>query len=120
MKTATDPRHKKRQNLVGQLFSYSFHQPEEIEESLSNIVAHLEAIDKAISTNAPEWPLAQINRVDLAVLRLAIYELSQTKTPPKVVIDEAVELAKEYGSNSSAKFVNGVLGHYLKNLKKHD
>ncbi len=67
-------------------------------------------IDEQIQACAPDWPLAQINRVDLAILRLALYELKTNDTPYKVVIDEAVELAKEYGSDSSAKFINGVLG----------
>ena len=60
-----------------------------------------------------------INRLDLCVLRQAVYEfLYRKQTPPKVIIDEAIELGKEFGSNSSAKFINGVLGNILKQLKK--
>jgi len=114
MKKKSDPRHKRRQSLVKALFSHSFRLNEPPIEEISEIAANLESIDASISVNAPEWPISQINRVDLAILRLAVYELSYSKTPPKVIIDEAVELGKEYGSNSSAKFINGVLGSYLK------
>jgi len=68
-------------------------------------------IDRIISENAPEWPLPQIARVDRCVLRIGIYELGYNQEiPPKVAIDEAVELAKAFGGENSSKFVNGVLG----------
>lgn len=70
-------------------------------------------IDPLISKCAPEWPLDQIAIVDRNVLRLGTYELlfgNYDETPPKVAINEAIELAKRYGSDSSARFVNGVLG----------
>jgi N utilization substance protein B len=79
------------------------------------IIANLEIIDSLIKTNAPKWPIDKINQVDLAILRCAIWELRfQTKTPPKVVIDEAVELAKEFGTDTSSSFVNGCLGSIIK------
>lgn len=115
MKKKSDPRHKRRQKLVQALFSYSFNPNQDPTSQIFEIIAYLEELDNSIKQNAPEWPINQINRVDLSILRLAIYELKHTKTPPKVVIDEAVELGKEYGSNSSAKFINGVLGSYIKN-----
>ena len=69
------------------------------------------AIDQYILKAAPRWPLERINKIDLAILRLAIWELCfQKKEPPKVIIDEAVELAKEFGGENSPSFVNGVLG----------
>lgn len=73
-------------------------------------------IDKLITKNAPAWPISQIAPVDLATLRLAIWELlfKKGKEPYKVIIDEAVEIAKEYGSESSGSFVNGVLGTIVK------
>ncbi|OQA04666.1 MAG: hypothetical protein BWY68_00175 [bacterium ADurb.Bin400] len=78
---------------------------------VSGVVSNVEAIDKEISNSAPEWPLSQIALIDKTVLRLAIYELIYSNdAPPKVVINEAVELAKQFGSNNSSKFVNGVLG----------
>lgn len=75
------------------------------------IVAHIDEINSQISRHAPKWPIEKINHVDLAILRCAIWELIiQKTTPPKVIIDEAVELAKEFGTDSSAPFINGVLG----------
>ncbi len=75
-------------------------------------------IDRMITKAAPEWPITKINKVDLAILRNAVGELSAGKTPLKVVADEAVELAKEYGSEASPGFVNGVLGTILSWTKK--
>lgn len=76
------------------------------------------ALDALIQPIAPEWPLAQISRIDLAILRLAVYELTEMAdvTPPKVVINEAVELAKAFGSDNSSKFINGVLGTAYRTL----
>lgn len=69
-------------------------------------------LDAVIQPIAPEWPIDQIARVDRAILRMAIFELKELGeiVPPKVVINEAVELAKAFGSENSSKFVNGVLG----------
>lgn len=71
-------------------------------------------IDAKIVEAAPSWPIDNLNKIDLAVLRLAIFELMDGKNPPKVIIDEAVELAKEFGSENSGSFVNGVLGTIFK------
>ncbi|EKD87255.1 MAG: hypothetical protein ACD_36C00174G0003 [uncultured bacterium] len=73
-------------------------------------------IDEKIAGAAPEWPLPKISKIDLAILRLAVTELVEKKEPPKVIIDEAVELAKQFGNDNSSKFVNGVLGTILKSL----
>jgi len=68
-------------------------------------------LDRVISELAPEWPIDQIATIDRNILRLAVYELIfDSNTPPKVAINEAVELAKTFGSESSPRFVNGVLG----------
>ncbi|MEK7636434.1 MAG: transcription antitermination factor NusB [Patescibacteria group bacterium] len=70
-------------------------------------------IDKIIGISAPEWPINQIAAVDRSVLRLGLYELlfgSHEEVPPKVAINEAIELAKSFGGETSGKFVNGVLG----------
>lgn len=67
-------------------------------------------IDPYIVKFATEWPLDQITGVDRNILRLGIYELLYTQTPPRVVINEAIEVAKSFGGNASGKFVNGVLG----------
>lgn len=86
-----------------------------MDEVVKEILAKTEILDKQITLSAPEWPLSRINKIDLAILRLAVFELLVKKTEPvKVVIDEAVELAKEFGSENSASFVNGVLGNILK------
>lgn len=115
MKTKGDPRHLERLSLVKGIFSVSFQNPF-IPDNLKPLLQMQPQIDNLITASAPEWPLDQINKLDLAVLRVAVYELLLKVTPPKVVIDEAVEIAKEYGSDSSGKFVNGVLGTIITTL----
>lgn len=74
-------------------------------------LSHLAEIDTLLQPIAPEWPISEIARMDRVVLRMGIYELKfETTTPPKVVINEAVELAKAFGGDNSSKFINGVLG----------
>ena len=75
-------------------------------------------IDPWIERLAPQWPLRRQPGVDRNLLRLAIWELTNTPTPPKVVIDEAIELAKQYSTEQSAAFVNGVLDTVLKEQQK--
>ena len=117
MKTALDPRHLKRVQQMQDLFAYDFsHIPAEGEDD--EIIAHLPELDALIVHAAPAWPIGQINKVDLAILRISVYELLHSDTPPKVVIDEAIELAKEYGAEHSPKFVNGVLAHIAKEMHK--
>ncbi len=114
MKTATDPRHKKREARVSALFAYSF-QSTNIPEGITDIIAKLSEVDSVVANAAPEWPLPKINKIDLAILRETVYELLYDKSvPPKVVVDEAVEIAKRFGSDASPGFVNGVLGTILK------
>ncbi len=80
-------------------------------ELVSGVIQNKEKIDLNIQRFAPAWPVAQIPVVDRNILRLAIFEiLLDNKVPLKVAINEAVELAKTFGSDNSAKFVNGVLG----------
>jgi len=72
-------------------------------------------LDKKLQPVAPEWPISQIARMDRLVLRIGLYELeSEADVPPKVVINEAVELAKAFGGENSSKFINGVLGTLLR------
>jgi len=116
MKTSSDPRHQKRISILKQLFEYSFHTGKNLDPQTQDILNHLTHIDELISQNASERPLADIGKVDLAILRLAVYELIvYKKEPPKVIIDEAVELAKEFGGEASSAFINGVLGAILRN-----
>ncbi|HAI22368.1 TPA: transcription antitermination factor NusB [Candidatus Collierbacteria bacterium] len=110
MKSAQDPRHLKRIAVFKSLFAGSFTTQPEHPTRVDKIQANIERIDDIVQKCAPEWPISQINRVDLAVLRQAIYELLvKTETPTKVIIDEAVEIAKRYGGKTSSSFVNGAL-----------
>jgi N utilization substance protein B len=88
--------------------------PEDIEafarQLVLGVVADREDLDATIRQFAPAWPLEEIAPVDKIILRLGIHEIRLMEVPPKVAINEAVELAKSYGSDSSPKFVNGVLG----------
>lgn len=120
MKTASDPRHQERQTVIQEVFAWEAHQksPDKTAVLLSpktkKIVDTISEIDAIIKDCAPEWEIDRINQVDLATLRLGVYELVIEPTvPAKVVIDEAVELAKEFGSESSPSFVNGALGKAL-------
>ncbi len=82
------------------------------------VVKHLSEIDTLVQRLAPEWPLEQVPGIDRNILRLEVYELKYGKEiPPKVAINEAIELAKTFGSDSSSKFVNGVLGSLYKELQ---
>lgn len=119
MKSAKDPRHKRRKLIVKQLFANSF-ASQEADEGTIAVINEQAKINELITQAAPAWPIDKINKIDLAILQLAVYELKNTDVPPKVAIDEAVELAKEYGGESSPSFINGVLGNILIQLKGED
>lgn len=88
-----------------------------VERLAQGVSTQSTALDAFLQPIAPEWPVDQIARVDRCILRMAIFELKEFKdVPPKVVINEAVELAKAFGSDNSSKFVNGVLGTAYKHL----
>lgn len=92
-------------------FSDAINNKDFIEELTWGTLEVSDKIDKIVKPAAPEWPIEQIALVDLVVLRLAIYELLfKREVPPKVAINEAVELAKTFGGLNSSRFVNGVLG----------
>lgn len=114
MKTSTDPRHLKRREAVKFLFAQTFTTQPNPPELVVSILKNEKKIDKFISDAAPQWPIDKLNKIDLVILRLAVYELEYGDAPPKVIIDEAVELAKEFGSESSSSFINGVLGTIYK------
>lgn len=89
-----------------------------VERLSHGITKHLAEIDNLIYRLAPEWPLDQVPGIDRNILRLEVYELKYGKEiPPKVAINEAIELAKTFGSDSSSKFVNGVLGSLYKEMQ---
>jgi len=76
-------------------------------------------LDAKLQPVAPEWPINQIARMDRLVLRIGLYELeNESDVPPKVVINEAVELAKAFGGENSSKFINGVLGTLLRSMEE--
>ena len=83
-----------------------------------NVAKNFETLDKVLAPMAPEWPIESIAAIDRNVLRMGLYELSECRDsiPPKVAINEAVELAKAFGGDNSSKFVNGVLGTAYKQL----
>lgn len=90
-----------------------------IEELVKGVAGQQATIDDIIRPVAPEWPIEQIARVDRIILRIGVYELIfSQEVPPKVAINEAVELAKAFGGDNSSKFVNGVLGTVLRNKEK--
>lgn len=116
MKSAKDPRHQRRRLVIKQLFANSF-ASQSADDYTKEIIKQQDEINQLITESAPAWPIDKINKIDLAILQLAVYELKNDDVPPKVAIDEAVELAKEYGGESSPSFVNGVLGNILIQLK---
>lgn len=92
-----------------------------IESLVRGVTEQTEALDALLQPVAPEWPIDQIARMDRIVLRMGAYELLHGKqVPPKVVINEAVELAKAFGGENSSKFINGVLGTVLREHTKSE
>lgn len=131
-------RHIARQCVVQSIFAYEFHggdpqgllgyiikefSPDLREEDfayalLEGVLDHEEKINEAIEEKAPQWPLSKIAPLDRAILRIGMYELVFAKDiPPLVAINEAVELAKEFGGDNSSKFVNGVLSTVFHEFK---
>ncbi len=94
-------------------FAPGVEDPKFIYDLVNGAIEKIGEIDKIIEKAAPQWPIDQVAMVDRAVLRLGIYELlfgNREEVPPKVAINEAIELAKTFGGDASGKFVNGVLG----------
>ncbi len=102
-------------------FAPGMEDPAFIFDLINGVTDHLNDIDEIIKKTAPEWPLEQITVVDRNILRLGIFELMFAKqVPPKVAINEAVELGKAFGGESSGKFINGVLGTLYKQLPEEE
>ena len=98
-------------------FAPGLEDPAFIFDLVKGVEDHMDEIDGIIVKTAPEWPLDQITVIDRNILRLGIYELMFAhEVPPKVAINEAVELGKAFGGESSGKFVNGVLGTLFKQM----
>lgn len=90
-----------------------------VDHLVKNTIANISKIDPLIEQCAPEWPIKQVTIIDRNILRLGIYELvfeNYEEVPPKVAINEAIELAKSFGGESSGRFVNGVLGTIYREL----
>lgn len=114
-----DERHQQRAARFQQLFSWTF-TTERItsgqtgaSEEIRPILSKLDILDAIIQPAAPERPLADINKVDLTILRLMIWEANTAATPKKVLVDEGIELAKAYGTENSPKFINATLARLL-------
>jgi N utilization substance protein B len=102
-------------------FGPGINEPDFVWRMVKGIVEHLDQIDEIISKSATQWPIAQIALIDRNVLRIGVYELiyaDHNEVPYKVAINEAIELAKNYGGANSGKFVNGVLGTVYKQLEE--
>ena len=92
-----------------------------INQTIEGVIKHMTEADELIVKAAPEWPLEQISAIDKTILRIAVYELLHSlEVPPKVAINEAVELGKTFGSENSSKFINGVLGTIYRNSEKYN
>ncbi len=108
-----DPRHELRIKIIQQLFALSYLKSKDqlVHSKTKQIINSITKINILIKKYAPKYPLDKIAKVDLAILQLAVFELKfEKKQPAKVIIDEAVELAKELGSNKAYAFVNAVMG----------
>jgi len=120
-----DPRHLKRIKIVQNLFAHtfqsedhSFQMPHKEVTETEDVLSHQAEIDTYIHKYAPKYPLAKMGKLDICILRLALYELifAPEKEPSKVVINEAVEIAKELGNERSFAFVNAVLGSVMNEM----
>ena len=134
-------RRELREQIFKMLFRIEFHEGMEMEEQMQlfleeeeeiskedseyirnkygNIVEHLEEIDASVNEKAKGWKTSRMAKVELSLIRLAVYEIQYDEDiPAGVAINEAVELAKKYGADSSPAFINGVLGAVAKDIKK--
>ena len=91
---------------------------EQAKAMFDQTIGHIDEIDRLVSANLHGWSLERISKVDLAILRLAAYELSLGETPAGVVINEAVELANQYSTDKAGAFVNGVLGNLARAMEE--
>jgi len=101
-------------------FAPGIDEPEFAWRIAKGLIEHLPKINKIIEKAAPQWPLNQIPIIDRNILRIGLYELlfaNKEEVPPKVAINEAIELAKSYGGENSSKFINGVLGTVYKQIQ---
>ena len=113
---------------IGEIFLHRFQENliepklnDFVREIVQGVVPLIENLDKVISKYAPDWPLDQVASIDRNIIRIALWEFGVGKcTPVKVAINEAVELAKIYGSDSTPRFINGVLGSLVTNYDSYE
>lgn len=128
MKTQRDPRHQHRMTVMQLLYSLEFQTviPKDtdplVKETVEKILINKETINKTIDSYAKSFTSTHMSKLDLAVLQLGVFELLYArKEPYRVIVDEAIELAKEFGSENSQKFINGILGNLVeKEIKPHE
>lgn len=104
-------------------FAPGFSDREFVVQLVEGVEKKIEKLDSIIATSAPEWPVCQLPIVDRNVLRIGLYELlfsDRGEVPPRVAINEAIELAKTYGGQNSGKFINGVLGTVYREIGEPD
>lgn len=104
-------------------FAPGFSEPDFVLNLVKGVVSKSAELDKIIGASAPEWPVTQLSVVDRNVLRIGLYELlfgNRKEVPPRVAINEAIELAKTYGGQNSGKFINGVLGTVYRQIGEPD
>ena len=104
-------------------FAPGIDEPEFAWKILKGLAEHLKEIDGIITKAAPDWPLAKIAIIDRNILRIGLYELlyaDPNEVPPKVAINEAIEMAKNYGGPNAGRFINGVLGTVYREMKKEN
>lgn len=102
-------------------FSFGKSETEYIEDAIENIMRNLDSIDKSIEENLKDWEIERVAKVDLSILRIAIYEiLYREDIPIQVSINEAIEISKKYSSEDSYRFINGVLGGFVRSLDKEE
>lgn len=131
-------RHEIREEIMKLIFQFNFHNIEdlenqidlylddkplkdedilEIKEKALDIINNIEEIDAFINSTSKGWKTSRMGKIDLSILRISIYEIKIEKLPVGVAINEAVELAKKFGSDNSYAFVNGVLARFVRNDK---
>jgi len=108
--------HQQRVERVQALFAYGFDPTQS--EKIGDVIVHLPEIDALIAKYATERPIDQINKLDLAILRIAVFEWVYEQQEPGILIDEAITIAKEYSGESSGKFVHAVIDSIVKNTPK--
>lgn len=128
MKTQRDPRHERRIAIMQLLYGLEYQPkiPDDTVDDIKNVIARIAENTTLINTYIDQYAKSflsdRMSKIDLAILQLGVYELLiDKKEPYRVVLDEAIELAKEYGASNSPKFINGILGNIVEQqLKKTD